>query len=107
MHTAWRITMRKIWKLHPCTHNNLNCNIISNFTHLLENRHIYFIYNALHQPNELIRFLLHVKLASANSVLAENFRYLSLKYQITREDWKKPHSFLLGTVKFTTIRCCS
>ena len=27
MHTAWRIAMRKIWKLHPRTHNNLICNI--------------------------------------------------------------------------------
>ena len=23
MHTAWRIAMRKICNLHPCTHNNL------------------------------------------------------------------------------------
>ena len=46
--------------------------------------------------------LLHVKLASANSVIAEKFRYLSLKYQITREDWNKPNSFLLGKVKFKT-----
>ena len=27
MHTAWRIVMRKIWKLHSRTHNNLICNI--------------------------------------------------------------------------------
>ena len=32
MHTAWRIAMRKIWKLHHRTHNNLICNIRSNFT---------------------------------------------------------------------------
>ena len=93
MHTAWRIAMRKIWKLHPRTHNNLNCNIISNFTHSLKKRHISFVYNALLHPNELVRLLLHVKLASANSVFAENCRYLSFKYQITREDWNKPHSF--------------
>ena len=36
MHTAWRIAMRKIWKLHPRTHNNLICNIRSNCTHSLE-----------------------------------------------------------------------
>ena len=46
--------------------------------------------------NELVGLLLHVKLASVNSVFDENFRYLSFKYQITREDWNKPHSFLLG-----------
>ena len=28
------------------------------------------------------------------------FRYLSFKYQITRDDWHKPHLFLLGEVKF-------
>ena len=103
MHTAWRIAMRKIWKLHARTHNNLICNIRSNFTHSLEKRHISFIYNALHHPNELVRLLLHVKLASANSVFAEIFRYLSFKYQITREDWNKPHSFLLGKVKLKAL----
>ena len=103
MHTAWRIAMRKIWKLLPRTHNNLICNIKSNFTHSLEKGHIYFIYNALHHPNVFVR--LHVKLASANSVIAENFCYLSFKYQITREDWNKPHSFLLGKVKFKKKIC--
>ena len=78
--------MRKIWKLHPRTHNNLICIIRSNFTHSLGKRHIFFIYNALHHLNELVRLLLHVKLASANSVFVENVRYLSIKYQITRED---------------------
>ena len=65
---------------------NLICNIRSNFTHSLEKKTYSFIYNALHHPNELIRLLLHVKLASANSVFAEFFCYLSFKYQITRED---------------------
>ena len=78
MHTASRIAMRKIWKLHPR------------------------IYNTVHHPNELVRLLLHVKLAFANSVFAENFRYLSFKYQFTREDWNKPCYFLLGKVKFKT-----
>ena len=36
MQTAWGIAMRKIWKLHPRTQNNLICNIRSNFTHSLE-----------------------------------------------------------------------
>ena len=58
----------KIWKLHPRTHNNLICKFISNFTHSLEKIHISFIYSALNHPNELVRLLLHVKLASANSV---------------------------------------
>ena len=40
MHTAWRITMRKIWKLHPRTYNNFISNIRSNFKHSLEKRHI-------------------------------------------------------------------
>ena len=43
------------------THNNLICNIRSNFTHSME-KNISFIYNALHHPNELVRLLLHVKL---------------------------------------------
>ena len=59
--------------------------------------------SCLHHTNECVRLLLHVnKLASANSVFAENFRYLIFKYQITREDWNKPHSFLLRKAKFKT-----
>ena len=58
----------------------------------------------MHHPNELVKLLLRVKLVSANSVFAEIVRYLSFKYQITREDWNKPHSFLLGKVKFKTPR---
>ena len=33
----------------------------------------------------------------------EKLCYLSFKYHITREDWNKPHSFLLGNVKFKTL----
>ena len=83
--------MRKIWKLHPRTHNNLICNIRSNFTHFF-----------LHRPNELVRLILHIKLTSANSAFSEKNCYLSFKYEITGEDWNKPHSFLLGKVKFKT-----
>ena len=76
-----------------CIISNLICNIRSNCTYSLEKRRIFYIYNALHHPNELVRLLLHVKLASDNSVFANIFRYLSFKYQITREDWKKPIPF--------------
>ena len=75
MHTAWRIAMRKIWKLHPRTHNNLICNISSNFAHSPEKIYISFIYNALYHPNELVRLLLNVKLASSNSVFAKICQY--------------------------------
>ena len=94
--------LRKIWKLHPCTHNNLICYIRSNFTHSLEKNIFLSFINALHHPNELVRLLLHVKLSSANSVFAEIFCYLSFKYLVAREDWNKPHSFLLGKVTFKT-----
>ena len=57
-------------KSHPRINNNLICNIITNFTHFLDKRYISFIYNALHHPNELVRFLLPVKLGSANLVFA-------------------------------------
>ena len=62
MHNARRISIRKIWKLHHRTHDNLIGNIRTNYTHSLEKRHISFIYNALHHSNELVRLLLHVKL---------------------------------------------
>ena len=89
MHTAWRIAMQTIWKLHPRTHNNLICNIRSNFTHSLKKKiFLSFIMPCITHMNWS-----DVKLESINSVFAENFRYLSFQYQFTREDWNKPHSF--------------
>ena len=41
MHTAWRIAMRNIWKLHPHTYNNLIGNIRSNCTHSLGKKDIF------------------------------------------------------------------
>ena len=53
IHTAWRIAMRNIWKLHPRIHNNLICNIISNFTHSLGENDIFisFIMPCITQMN--------------------------------------------------------
>ena len=74
----WNISSKyteeiEIWKLQPRTQNSLICNIRSNFTPSLEKIHISFIYNTLHQPNELVGLLLHVKLAFANSGFAGKF----------------------------------
>ena len=56
--------MRKIWKFLPRTHNNLICNIRNKFyTFPGKKTYIYFIYTALHHSNELVRLLLHIKLA--------------------------------------------
>ena len=93
MHTAWRIAMRKFGNYILLLYNNLIFNIISNFTHFLGKKTYFF---HLHNPNELVRLLFHVKLAWANSVFAEQFRYLFYKCQITQEDWNKRHFFLLG-----------
>ena len=56
MHTAWRIDMRNIWKMkiHPRTHTNLPCHIRTHFSHSLEKIHRSFIYNALHNPHQLV-----------------------------------------------------
>ena len=46
-----------------------------------------------------ISYLLFTKLRCKHSCFADNFRYLSYKYELYLSDWEKDVSFLMGKVK--------
>ena len=43
IHTAWRIAMRKIWKLHSCSYNNLICIITNQFYRFPEKTYLFHL----------------------------------------------------------------
>lgn len=95
---AWRKVKRRIWKL-PCTaHKHIVHNLTSDLNALLEKRLFKFMYNALNHKR-LCKNILLEKLQCKNSTFAENFRFLSYKYQLEYSDWFHELSHLMGKVK--------
>ena len=95
--TAWRKIKRRIWKLHPLTHNMIVHNLSSDINVSLETRNIKFIHNALGN-NNVYKHILSIKLRCRGSCFADNFRFLSYKYNLCDSDWNKKLSFLMGKV---------
>ena len=95
---AWRKVKRRIWKLPSTTHNSIIHNITSNIHIILEKRFIKFMHNALN-GNIVCRQILLAKLRCKKSFFAENYRYLSWKYNISDCDWYANITCLLGKVK--------
>ena len=73
-------------------------NLSSDINVILEKRIIKFIYNALNN-NHVCKHLLEIKLRCKNSSFADNYKYISYKYQLCHSDWKKDQSHLMGKVK--------
>ena len=95
---AWRKMKRRIWKLPRLTHY---CNIhglSTDINALTEKRMINCIHNALNH-NSVCKNLLYTKLRCRHSCFADNFRYLSYKYELCLSEWKNDVSFLMGKVK--------
>ena len=95
---AWRKVKRRIWKLPSTTHNSIIHNITSNIHIILEKRFIKFMHNALN-GNIVCRQILLAKLRCKKSFFAENYRYLSWKYNISDCDWYANITCLMGKVK--------
>ena len=96
--TAWRKIKRRIWKLPPLTHNTIVHNLSSDINVCLEKRLIKFIHNAL-RSNIICKNILSIKLRCKRSCFAENYRFLSYKYNLCDSDWSQELSFLMGKVK--------
>ena len=61
-------------------------------------RNIKFIHNALGN-NNVCKHILSIKLRCRGSCFADNFRFLSYKYNLCDSDWNQKLSFLMGKVK--------
>ena len=94
-YVAWRKVKRRIWKLPNTAHNRIIHNIASNIHIILEKRLIKFIHSALN-GNEMCKQILCVKLRCKKSSFAENYRYLSWKYNFSDCDWFTNVAYLMG-----------
>ena len=95
---AWRKIKRRIWKIPPTSHKYIVHNLSSDCKKLLEKRIIKFIHNALNN-NNMCAQILKVKLRCKNSSFADNYRYLSYKYNLTNSDWISDIGSLLAKVE--------
>ena len=95
---AWRKVKRRIWNIPPQSHNTIVHNLGSDIDILLDKRMLKFIHNALNR-NKICIDILTVKLRSVKSCFADNYRYLSCKYNLSSSDWANHLQFLLGKVK--------
>ena len=66
---------------------------------MLEIRILKFIHNSLNHSNVVCKILLRSKLLCIRSTVADNYRYLSYKYQLSDSDWYKDLNHLLGKAK--------
>ena len=99
---AWRKIKRRIWKIPPTSHKYIVHNLSSDCKKLLENRIIKFIHNALN-INNMCAQILKVKLRCKNSSFADNYRYLSYKYNLTNSDWINDIGSLYWGILYTSI----
>ena len=95
---AWRKIKRRIWEIPPTSHKYIVHNLSSDCKKLLEKLIIKFIHNALNN-NNMCAQILKVKLRCKNSSFADNYRYLSYKYNLTNSDWINDIGSLLAKVE--------
>ena len=91
---AWRKIKRRSWKIPINSHKHIVHNLSSDCKYLIEKRILKFIHNGLNS-NSVCENLLQVKLTCRNSCFADNYRFLSHKYNISSSDWTNNIAILL------------
>ncbi len=90
LYVARRKAVRKNWDL-PCkTHCNL-LHVINDtipIDVMLEKRCIQFIWACMHSNNSVVKSIMYSGMHSSVSVLGENYRYFSHKYDISPLVWQ-------------------
>ena len=99
-YTAWRKTIRRIWRNDKRTHNLLihginNCSPISL---LLEKRCIKFIWNLFNSPYAVHKSVINGSFYNKGSSISENIRYFMYKYDTNMYDWGKPLNIVMKNV---------
>ena len=91
---AWRKIKRRIWKIPINSHKHIVHNLSSDCKYLIEKRILKFIHNGLNS-NSVCANLLQVKLTCKNSCFADNYKFLSHKYNISGSNWTNDIAILL------------
>ena len=79
--------MRRLYKLPSLTHNRIVNNIGHSLEIILDRRMFKFLHSAINNANNVVRHVFAYRLKSGMSTLAENYRLLSAKYNLTDKHW--------------------
>ena len=96
-YVAWRKTIRKLWRLPYKTH----CRFLHTINDclpidvLLEKRCLKFIVSCLQTSNKIVSSITLSSIKHEYSVIGENYRYLSYKYNILPNDWSNEFTIIL------------
>ena len=92
LYIAWRKCIRRIWRLHYRTHNELIHHINNSLPIdiILEKRCIKFIWNLMNSEYPLFVNIVKYSLNNSNTVIGENARYFMYKYKMSYKDWYSP-----------------
>ena len=91
---ALRKNKKQIWKIPINSHKHIVHNLNSDCIYLIKKRTLKFIHNGLNS-NSVCANLLQVKLTCKNSCFADNYTFLSHKYNISSSDWTNDIAILL------------
>ena len=105
--TAWRKTIRKLWRIPPKTHcrflhtvnNSLPIDIA------LEKRCLKFLWSCMNSNNDVVKSVSLSSISNSYSTFGENYRYLSYKYNICPYAWNKPFYYVANKL-YTFISSC-
>ena len=101
---VWRKCIRRIYSIPYRTHNFIvsylgHCLIIQ-----LHRRLAKYMYNLLHHCNPVVHSIVNHKLnVLPNSILNENFKYLSFKYKLGDLDWKMSLNHIIRKIIHTPV----
>ena len=90
--TAWRKSIRRLWKILNTTHCNLLSSINSSvpIVNNLEKRCAKFVWPCLNSDNSIVKTIANPAKCSSVSNFGDNYRYLSYKYKIGNHVWDSP-----------------
>ena len=90
--TAWRKSIRRLWKIPNTTHCNLLSSINSSVPIVinLERRCAKRIWSCLNNVNSIVKTIAKSAKYSSVSNFGDNFRYLRYKYKIGNHVWDSP-----------------
>ena len=87
--TAWRKSIRRLWRIPNTTHCNLLSSINSSVPIVisLERRCAKFIWSCLNNDNSIVKTIANSSKCSSVSNFGNNYRYFSYKYKIRNHIW--------------------
>lgn len=98
IYVSWRKVLRHIFRLSPRTHNYIVSILGNDLVVKLDRRLCKYVYKLIHCDNVLVKNVVKCKLYCAKSIIADNYRYLCVKYGIAHSDWNRNMNFVIKKI---------